>query len=175
MPVLQILNVAQLLLPQGNEVLQIWSVSLSTTLVFILSVFIWDLQCKSHFNRKMAFRVTKSQSMKDKLSFIWYNMIILTGGGVWGVWGVVGGLRGQYTCVFRRSECKWVQISQRKRSQILLHLFSFRRCSKFFFSYLENGPGGIFWPKRTDGDHLEHPEKVVFMTERGQKRVKEWR
>ena len=27
-------------------------------LVFILSVFIWDLQCKSHFNRKMVFRVT---------------------------------------------------------------------------------------------------------------------
>ena len=30
------------------------------TLVFILSVLIWDLQCKSHFNRKMVFRVTKS-------------------------------------------------------------------------------------------------------------------
>ena len=40
------------------------------SLVFILSVFIWDLQWKSHFNRKMVFRVTKSQSMKDKLSFI---------------------------------------------------------------------------------------------------------
>ena len=39
-------------------------------LVFILSVFIWDLQCKNHFNRKMVFRVTKSQSIKDKLSFI---------------------------------------------------------------------------------------------------------
>ena len=39
-------------------------------LVFILSVFIWDLQCKSHFNRKIMFRVTKSQNMKDKLSFI---------------------------------------------------------------------------------------------------------
>ena len=38
----------------------------STSLVFILSVFIWDLQCKSHFNRKMVFRVTKSQSIKDK-------------------------------------------------------------------------------------------------------------
>ena len=72
-------------------------------------------------NRKMVFRVTKSQSMKDKLSFIWYYMIILTGGWRVGGWGVVGG---QYTCVFRRSEWKWVQISQQKRSQILLHLFS---------------------------------------------------
>ena len=44
--------------------------SIDMTLVFILSVFIWDLQCKSHFNRKMVFRVTKSQSIKDKLSFI---------------------------------------------------------------------------------------------------------
>ena len=34
-----------------------------------------------------------------------------------GVWGVVGGLGGQYTWVFRRSECKWVKIPQRKRSQ----------------------------------------------------------
>ena len=144
-------------------------------LVFILSVFIWDLQCKNHFNRKMVFRVTKSQSIKDKLSFIWYNMIILTGGGVWGVWGVVGGLRGQYTCVFRRSECKWVQISQRKRSQNLHGQPNYGWPSKFFFSYMENGPGGIFWPKRDNGVHLEHPEKVVFMTERGRKRVKEWR
>ena len=35
---------------------------------------------KSMLNRKMVFRVTKSQSMKDKLSFILYYMIILTGG-----------------------------------------------------------------------------------------------
>ena len=32
---------------------------------------------KSMLNRKMVFRVTKSQSIKDKLLFIWYNMIIL--------------------------------------------------------------------------------------------------
>ena len=50
-------------------------------LVFILSVFISDLQCKNHFNRKMVFRVTKSQSMKDNISFIWYHMIIL-----WWAW-----------------------------------------------------------------------------------------
>ena len=31
---------------------------------------------KSMLNRKMVFRVTKSQSMKDKLSFILYYMII---------------------------------------------------------------------------------------------------
>ena len=33
-------------------------------------------------NRKMVFRVTKSKSIKDKISFIWCHMIIL-----W--WGVV--------------------------------------------------------------------------------------
>ena len=40
---------------------------------------------KSMLNRKMVFRVTKSQSMKDKISFIWYHMTILWWGGVWGV------------------------------------------------------------------------------------------
>ena len=39
---------------------------------------------KSMLNRKMVFRVTKSQSMKDKISFIWYHMIILRWGGMWG-------------------------------------------------------------------------------------------
>ena len=43
------------------------------------------------------------------------------------------------------------------------------------FSYMESGPGGIFWPKRDTGRHLEHPEKVGFLTERGRKRAKEWR
>ena len=38
---------------------------------------------KSMLNRKMVFRVTKSQSMKDKLSFILYYMIILTGGAIY--------------------------------------------------------------------------------------------
>ena len=142
--------------------------------LFCLYLFM-ALQCKSHFNRKMVFRVTKSQSMKDKLSFIWYNMIILTGGWHVGGVGVVGGLGGQYTWGFRRSECKWAKISQRKRSQNLHGMAKYGAPSKFFFSYMENRPGGIFWPKRITEDHLEHPEKVVFLPERGRKRVKEWR
>ena len=51
---------------------------------------------KSMLNRKMVFRVTKSQSMKDKISFIWYHMIILRWGGVWGVVWLDGGEGGQY-------------------------------------------------------------------------------
>ena len=51
---------------------------------------------KSMLNRKMVFRVTKSQSMKDKISFIWYHMIILWWGGVWGVVWLDGGEGGQY-------------------------------------------------------------------------------
>ena len=46
---------------------------------------------KSMLNRKMVFRVTKSQSMKDKISFIWYHMTILWWGGVWGVVWLDGG------------------------------------------------------------------------------------
>ena len=64
---------------------------------------------------------------------------------------------------------------RRKSSEILLPIFYFWVGSNFFFPNMESGHGGIFWPKRTDGDHLEHPEKVVFMPERGRKRVKEWR
>ena len=92
-----------------------------------------------------------------------------------GVWGGVRGLGGRYTWGFWRSECKWVKIPQRKRSQNLHGQPNYGWPSKFFFSYLENGPGGIFWPKRDTGRHLEHPEKVPFLTERGRKRVKEWR
>ena len=43
------------------------------------------------------------------------------------------------------------------------------------FFYVPRGPGGIFWPKTDSARHLEHPEKVVFLPERGRKRVKEWR
>ena len=39
-------------------------------LVFILSVFIWDLQCKNHFNRKMVFRVTKSQYERQMITYL---------------------------------------------------------------------------------------------------------
>ena len=51
---------------------------------------------KSMLNRKMVFRVTKSKSMKDKISFIWCHMIILWWGGVWGVVWLDGGEGGQY-------------------------------------------------------------------------------
>ena len=47
---------------------------------------------KSMLNRKMVLRVTKSQSMKDKISFIWYHMIILWWGGVWGWFGWMGAI-----------------------------------------------------------------------------------
>ena len=56
---------------------------------------------KSMLNRKIVLRVTKSQSMKDKISFIWYHMIILWWGGVWGVVWLDGG--NMYS-VFRRAE-----------------------------------------------------------------------
>ena len=79
----------------------------------------------------------------------------------------------QYTWVFRRAECKWVQISQRKRSQNLHGKKIGWLPSKFLFSYMDSGPWGIFWPKRHSREHLEHPEKVGFLTERGRKRVKE--
>ena len=36
-----------------------------------------------------------------------------------------------------------------------------------FFSYMESGFRGIFWPKRHSGTHLEHPKKLVFLPERG--------
>ena len=56
-------------------------------LVFILSVFIWDLQCKSHFNRKMVFRVTKSQYERQMITYL-----ILHDHPDWGVaCGGVGG------------------------------------------------------------------------------------
>ena len=38
--------------------------------MFILSVFIWDLQCKNHFNRKMVFRVTKSQYERQMITYL---------------------------------------------------------------------------------------------------------
>ena len=70
----------------------------------------------------MVFRVTKSQSMKDELSFILYYMIILTGGWRVGGWGMV----------FRRSECKWVKIPQRKWSQNLHGMVKYGAPSNFF-------------------------------------------
>ena len=63
----------------------------------------------------------------------------------------------------------------RKGSQILQFRAHFCRNCKFLFLYMERVPGGIFWPKTHSDTHLEHPEKVVSLTERGRKRVKEWR
>ena len=34
--------------------------------------------------------------------------------------------------------------------------------------------GGIFWPMRLAGTRSEHPEKVLFLSDIGQKRVKKW-
>ena len=77
--------------------------------------------------------------------------------------------------VFRRC---WVKMTERvkwKSSQILQFRAHFCRNCKFLFSHIWRGPGGIFWPKTLSDTHLEHPKKVPFLTERGRKRVKEWR
>ena len=147
--------------------------------------------------------------MKDKLSFMWYNMIIPTGG--WRVGGVggVGGCGGVGGAIYMGFQAVWVQMSENTRPLSVPFLLrtsgkwmneceshsqagSTRKYLKerdhkiytalqsmgrqvIFFSYVESGPGGIFWPKRDDGRHLEHPEKVGFLTERGRQRVKEWR
>ena len=52
-------------------------------------------------------------------------------------------------------EPKW------KRSQIYTAKKSGRVPSKFFFSYLENGHGGMFWPFCEKLWTVEHPERVV--------------
>ena len=61
---------------RGNRL----EVSLVFAAVSLLLAQVYKPFSKSMLNRKMVFRVTKSQSMKDKLSFILYYMIILTGG-----------------------------------------------------------------------------------------------
>ena len=122
-------------------------------------------------NRKMVFRVTKSQSMKDKLSLMWYYMIILTG--VWrvGGWGVVGGLGGQYTWVFRRSEWKWVQISQWKRSQNHAVKKIGWLPSKFFFFLHGKWSRGHILTKETQRDPPGTPRKSVFFCPKEGERV----
>ena len=57
----------------------------------------------------------------------------------------------------------------RKSSQILLHLFSFRRCSKFFFSYMESGPGGMFWAKERHRAPPGTPRKSGFSARKSPK------
>ena len=77
--------------------------------------------------------------------------------------------------VFRRC---WVKMTERvkwKSSQILQFRARFCRNCKFLFSHISRGPGGIYWQETLSDTHLEHPEKVPFLTERGRKRVKEWR
>ena len=130
---------------------------------------------KSMLNRKMVFRVTKSQSMTDKISFIWYHMIILR----WGVWleggGLVGwGGGGAIYIVFSGglSENEWKNLNERDHK---IYSASESMGGRINFFSSTWGPGGIFWQERYSGVHLEHPEKVIFLTERGRKRVKEWR
>ena len=125
--------------------------------MFILSVFIWDLQCKSHFNRKMVFRVTKSQSMKDKLSFIWYNMIILTGG--CGGGGGVGG------AIYMGFQAVWVQMSENTSTKEIT-----KSCgkkigwlpSKFFFFLLGKWSRGHILTNDTQRHTPGTPRKSGF-------------
>ena len=84
------------------------------------------------------------------------------GGGVWGGVGVVGGLGGRYTWGFWRSECKWVKIPQRKRSQILLLIFYFWVSSKFFFPTWKVVPGAYSDQRETPGDTWNTPKKWFF-------------
>ena len=69
--------------------------------------------------------------------------------------------RSQYICVFRRSEWKWLKEQTWKSSQILQFQAHFCRNCKFLFSYMESGPGGIFWPWLEKIGTVEHPERVV--------------
>ena len=83
-------------------------------------------------NRKIVFTVTKSQSMKDKISFIWYHMTILWWGACGGWFGWMGGGGGNIYSVFRRAEWKWVKKPQRKWSQNLFGLGKYGGPNKFF-------------------------------------------
>ena len=63
-------------------------------------------------------------------------------------------------------------ISMKEITNFTAHFLGGGWAVNFFSSYMESGPRGMFWTKER---HLEHPEKVVFLPERGRKRVKEWR
>ena len=75
----------------------------------------------------------------------------------------------------------WVKMSEKpqwKSSQNLQFRAHFCWNCKFLFSSseAEKGPWGIFWPETALECPLEHPKNVFFfMTERGRKRVQEWR
>ena len=80
-----------------------------------------------------------------------------------GMWGVVGGLGGQYTWVFRRSECKWVKISQRKRSQNLHGMPKYGAPSKFFLNPMFQG---VYSDQRNTAGHAWTPRKRLKKGER---------
>ena len=67
-----------------------------------------------------------------------------------------------------------MKIPQRKRSQNLHGIAKYGSPSKFFFSYMESGPGGMFWTKIRKNRNRGTPRKSGFFQERGRKRVKEW-
>ena len=114
-------------------------------------------------NRKMVFRVTKSQSMKDKLSFIWYYMIILTGGwrvgcvggggGGWGgnIHGFSGGLSANEWKYLNERDHKIYTASQTMGGQV-----------NFFFPTWKVVPGAYSDQRQTVPDTWNTPKKWFF-------------
>ncbi len=74
----------------------------------------------------------------------------------------------------RRSEWKWLKEPLWKRSQSCWAFDLYGVPSKKNCTTISRGSGGKFWPMRLAGTRSEHPERVVFLNERGRKRVKEW-
>ena len=70
------------------------------------------------------------------------------------------------------NECKYLNERDHK---IYTASQSMGRQVNFFSSTWKVVPGACFGPQSRTGPHLEHPENVGFMPERGRKRVKEWR
>ena len=121
----------------------------SLALVFILSVFIWDLQCKSHFNRKMVFRVTKSQYERQMITYLIlhdhpdWGVACGGDGGWWVGWGCnIHGFSGGLSA----NECKYLNERDHK---IYTAWQSMGRRVIFFFPTWKTGPG-FLWPKEAE-------------------------
>ena len=62
----------------------------------------------------------------------------------------------------------------RKRSQSCWGFYPYGGPSKKNCTTISGMLGGIFWPMTLAATRSEHPEKVLFLSDIGQKRVKKW-
>ena len=142
--------------------------------LLLATELIWKVQKKSP---KSAFSERKRPKKGEKVIFkifqhpmlwgVYPEVLMALAQNSWQIWNSSNRLGDKSLHLFLKEPV-------RKRSQSCWAIDPYGWPSKKNCTTISGMLGGIFWPMRLAGTRSEHPEKVLFLSDIGQKRVKKW-